>query len=254
MNRFWRSVLIVSLFGNLFTVYVGFKALEYRNHINYFLYKYLNVAEEFGNRKVFESENEKFISALPVHDRVVFFGTQLTANWQLDKYFPDYEAINRGIEGQRVSGYLLRFVPDVAELAPEAVVMEISSYNFRPYNSGKEIRDYTEAMIGLARANNIRPIMTTVLPVPRDIEVPDIGDYSIFDSLASYNRWLVSYCLEYSIDLVDFNALLRDDDGYFRQNLSAGPITPNEKGYEMISSALSQTLLQSPKTAATDDE
>jgi hypothetical protein len=173
---------------------------------------------------------------------VVFLGSQITKGWDLERYFPEYQAVNRGVSGQRLAGYPLRIIPDVVELRPRAVVVEFSSYNFRPQNSVKEIRDYITSIGDIARANKIEPIFTTVVPVKEDFYLDDIGDYSVPDSLEAYNRWLRWFCEDRGYEMVDFHELLADDEGNLREEVSAGQILLSDRGYEIISGAIERIL------------
>ena len=158
MTRKWRLILLVSLIGNLTIVYVGYKAWEYRSNINYWLDKYLLVIDEFSGTDTYRSANSELQSEKIIPGRIVFFGTQVINDWPLDKFFPDYETIDRGVIGQRAAGFLLRFRQDVIELRPEYVLIEISSYNFRPNTRADEIYDYVVSMVELAQFNNIQPM------------------------------------------------------------------------------------------------
>jgi lysophospholipase L1-like esterase len=230
-----KIILALSLCGNLAIVYVGLKALEYRRHINEFLEKYTYVVSEFSGRKNYQAENKAMASASQVMNRVVFIGTQVTCEWDVKKYFPGFQVINRGISGQRLAGFLLRFKPDVLDLFPRVVVIEFSSYNFRPENRIDELEDYIESLGDLARFHGITPIFTTVIPVRRDFYVDDIGSYSVPDSLNSYNNWLRNYCQENGYYCADFYRILSDSSGNLPQELSTSQIQLNSAGYEKIS-------------------
>ena len=247
MTKKWKIVLILSIIGNLFIVYVAFKALDYRRHVNYFLDKYTNVVEEFAGRKNFAMENQILVSGKNMGNRVVFLGSQITHGWNLSKYFSEYEAINRGISGQRAAGFLLRFRPDIVELNPKAAVIEFSSYNFRPENTMKELEDYIACMVDIARQNGIEPLLTTIVPVREDfkseIEVP----YNVQDSLQVFNRWLFNYCHESGVRLMDFASVLANDKGYLREEFSTGQITLSPAGYDKISAAVSAALKEIAK-------
>jgi lysophospholipase L1-like esterase len=242
MKMRWKIVLIVSLMGNLGIIYVGWKALEYRSHINEFLEKYTYVVAEFSGRNRFEEANKALSPDSSSKGRVVFMGSQITARWDLSRYFPEYQAVNRGISGQRLAGFLLRIVPDVVELRPRAVVVEFSSYNFRPENSVKEICDYIASFGDIASANGVQPVFTTVVPVRNDFHLDDIGDYSVPDSLEAYNRWLRSFCRAHEYPMVDFYELLADDEGNLSKDLSAGQILLNDRGYGIVSEATRRIL------------
>ncbi len=246
MKKTVKIALIISLIGNCAIFYVAYKAYEYRSHINHFLDKYQHVSQEFSQRDIYESENTKYKADSTISNRLVFFGTQAMANFNLQKHFPKYDALNRGVEGQRVAGYLLRFKPDVLDLSPEAVILEISSYNFRPENSIKEIQDYTELLAQLARFHSIKPILTTVIKPRKEfvetIEIKELGEYAVFDSVDVYNNWLRKYADKYEIALVDFSLLLGDENEYLREQLSTNLVEPNEAGYNVMTKKIKEAL------------
>ena len=242
MNKKWKFVLVASLIGNLLIVYVAYKALDYRSHVNYFLDRYLYEASGFSGRNVYVEDNNRLKNLIDSGKRVVFLGSQITRGWTLERYFVGREAINRGISGQRIGGYLMRFWPDVVELRPRAVVIEFSSYNFRPENTVKEIEDYITAMTEMARGHHIVPILTTVVPVRRDFDAGLEVPYEVQDSLKQYNQWLWGYCRENDLKCLDFFGALADKDGYLRPEYSASQIQLSPAGYDTISAITAAAL------------
>ena len=82
--------------------------------------------------------------------------------WPLANYFPGDETINRGVTGQRLAGFLLRFRPDVAELKPQYVVIEVGSYNFRPNTDPRENFDYVVTLAEVSQfTTNRKPSRLT---------------------------------------------------------------------------------------------
>jgi len=240
VNKFWKTILFVSILCNLTIVYVAIKALEYRAHINEFLDKYTYVVNEFSRRDRYHDENRPLRADTTVPGRIVLFGSQVIENWPQDKLPAGFEFINRGVSAQRASGFLLRFQPDVIELAPEAVVIEISSYNLRPESSVKEICDYTAGVAELALFHGIRPIPATMIPPCKDSVVP--SEYQIMDSIALYNNWLKEYCAARSIAFIDLNKAFSDSDGFMVRKYAAAAIDPNDAGYAGISELLGKLL------------
>jgi len=242
MSKKWKVVLILSLIGNLLIVYVAYKAIEYRTHINHFLDKYNRVVEEFSSRAVFADDNLSLRSDTTVPGRLVFFGTQVAAGWDLAAFFPGFETINRGVAGQRAAGLVLRFRPDVIDLKPEAVIIEISSYNLRPTSGLPEIEDYATDLADLAGANGIRPLMMTLIPPGRDIDRSEYEEYALIDSIKVYNDWLRDFCRGRGYACVDINRLLADPDGYLREECAFTTVEPNRAGYRLISEAIMNYL------------
>ncbi len=243
MSKTWKIILILSLVLNLSIVFVAYKAVQYRRYLNYWLERYTRVVDEFSGRTVYAAENALLESDEPVADRVVFLGTQVTTNWDIEAYFGDWEAVNRGVDSQRVSGYLLRFMPDVVELAHRAVVVEISSYNFRPQWTVKEMQDYVVSMADMARAHGIEPIIGTVIPPRRE---GSSTRPAIMGSLAFFNGWVRANAEAGRWRCADFNAVLADEAGYLREELSVDLIEPNEAGYEAMAEAVREVLARLP--------
>lgn len=235
MSKFIKIILVISLICNLGIIYIAKKAFEYRGNINEWLDKYVNVVEEFSGREYYSGQNKALKSNVIQENRIVFIGTQLIQNWDLGQSFPGYEVINRGISGQRVPGMILRFRPDVVELMPKMVVIEVSSYNLRAPQSLKEIQDYFITLIDLSRQNQIMPMALTMLPILADSAfVPEDDDYMIVDSINAYNNWLREYCRDNDVLLTELFEPLVNNEGYFKPALAADAIGPNMVGYDII--------------------
>jgi lysophospholipase L1-like esterase len=242
MTPRWRFILLVSLIGNLTIVYVGYKAWSYRSSINEWLDKYLYVVDEFSGRDRYELDNAALASDTTVPGRIVFFGSQVMEEWPLAGYFSGYETINRGVTGQRVSGFLLRFRPDVAQLRPQYVVIEVSSYNFRPNTDPRENLDYVKMLAEMARCRGIEPILTTCIPPRDDYEVDEHEDYKVKDTVAEYSRRLVEFASENGLLLADWRAAVADQNGYLRHDFARTKVDLNPAGYQAVATTIRQAL------------
>jgi lysophospholipase L1-like esterase len=245
-NR-WKKIanvflvlLVISLIANIHLIY---RALDYRRGANEWLGKYHKVIEEVGHRQDFAEANKPYLSDTLVTDRIVIFGTQVAERWWPDSNFAGYQVINRGVPGQWISGMLLRYRRDVIELMPQYVIIEISSYNFRPQFSTEEIREHVMSMADLARYHGITPVLATMVPLRKGADhVEDYPDYSITDHVKAYNAWIKEYCQKQQIACVDFDSLLADNEGYLKPELSMDSIDPNEAGYALMSRAILKIL------------
>jgi hypothetical protein len=252
MTSKWRFLLLVSLIGNLTIVYVGYKAWEYRSNINYWLDKYLYVVDEFSGRRTYESANIALRSDTIIPGRVVFFGTQVITEWPLTDCFPRFETINRGVTGQLAAGFLLRFQPDVINLHPEHVVIEVSSYNFRPNTDVREVFDYVCTMANMARCQGIEPILTTCIPPRDDYEVDEHEDFIVRDTAALYSSLVSAFALQNGYLLADWRAALADQNGYLRHDLARTMVDLNPDGYRTITSTIQETLKKPASSPAAD--
>ena len=220
-----------------FCVYTSMKALEYRAHINEFLYKYEHVVQEFSARNKFLDADRTLASDTIVPGRIVFFGMTMTDVWPVTKFFPDNEAIERGVSMQRLAGMPLRFRSDVIRLMPEWVVIETSSYNLREPNTLEELEEYTADMAELADYHGIKPILTTLIPPTSGYE-PFESNYNVFDSLTLFNNWVKDYAGRKGFAVVDVHDIMAGDNGAVRVDLTEGGIIPNEEGFRLISEAV----------------
>src|SRR5215510_14293373 len=113
----------------------------------------------------------------PGESRVLFMGDSITDGWgrKYGKFFPGKPYINRGISGQTTPQMLIRLRPDVIALRP-AVVVILAGTNDIAGNTGpttlEAIEDNLVSMAELARANAIRVVLASLLPVS-DYEMRD---------------------------------------------------------------------------------
>src|SRR5437762_13522203 len=103
-------------------------------------------------------------------DRVVFMGNSITDGWAkfFPAQFPGKPYLGRGIGGQTTPQMLVRFRQDVIALKP-AVVVILAGTNDIAGNTGPStlemIEDNLASMAELGRANGIRVVLASVLPV-----------------------------------------------------------------------------------------
>jgi len=100
--------------------------------------------------------------------------------------------------------------------------------------------------VDIAKANNIVPILTTMIPLQKNakIQAEGLDKFGIQDSIEIYNNWLKNYCGNQNINFIDLNKLLSDDEHFLRVEFSSGPIDPNDSGYNIIASEMRALILK----------
>ncbi len=166
---------------------------------------------------------------------VVFLGASISRRWNLEEAFPKAHMINRGVGGQLVPDMLTRFHRDVIELQPRAVVIKFCSINIRPHMPLKILEDGMTMMTQLARANDIRPIVSTIIPAAK--AEAHIGDFSVVDSLRKFNYWVRQYADEEGLLLIDFAGAIETEDGFLPRDCATDPVHVNDKGYRILAEA-----------------
>jgi lysophospholipase L1-like esterase len=174
--------------------------------------------------------------------RVVFMGDSITDSWDDERYggfFPGRPWVNRGISGQTTAQMLVRFRPDVIALRPRAVVI-LAGTNDLAGNTGPTtlaaIQDNLASMAELARANGIRVVLASVLPVS-DYDRDAQGQRLLRTrcrppaQILALNDRLRGYAAKQGHTYLDYHAATVDARGFLKDELSDDGLHPNAKGY-----------------------
>jgi lysophospholipase L1-like esterase len=194
--------------------------------------------DDFGELKRYREANAALKLPAPGENRVVFFGDSITDIWHLDEYFPGKPYINRGIGGQTTPQMLIRFRQDVIELHPKVVVI-LAGTNDIAGNTGpmrlEDIEANYASMAELARANNIRTVFSSVLPVHN--YTPQSQDFFAQrppGKILELNRWLKNYCVTNACVFLDYFAAVVDAKGYLKRDFAEDGLHPNAAGYKVM--------------------
>ena len=172
----------------------------------------------------------------PGEDRVVFMGNSITEGWQpnFGDMFPDKPYINRGISGQTTPQMLVRFRQDVVALKPKVVVI-LAGTNDIAGNTGPStlemIEDNLASMAEIAKANGIRVVMASVLPVYDYRWKPGLEPAP---KIVALNAWIKDYAQKNGAVYLDYHSATRDEKNGMRAELSPDGVHPNEAGYRVM--------------------
>jgi lysophospholipase L1-like esterase len=211
----------------------GFSGLDhYRaSRINVYM-------NDFGELARYRDANAALNAPASGENRVVFFGDSITDIWHLDESFPGKPYVNRGIGGQTTSQMLVRFRQDVIDLKPKVVVI-LAGTNDIAGNSGPISNEDIEAnyrdLAELAKANNIRLIFSSILPVHN--YTPQAQDFFAqrpMDRILALNKWLKDYCTANNLIHLDYFTAVVDDKGMLKRDLADDGLHPNKAGFAVM--------------------
>jgi lysophospholipase L1-like esterase len=211
--------------------------------------------DDFGELARYRDVNAALQSSAPGENRVVFFGDSITDIWHLDEYFPGKPYINRGIGGQTTPQMLIRFRQDVIDLHPKVVII-LAGTNDIAGNTGpmrlEDIEANYASLADLARANRIRVVFSSVLPVYNYTpQSQDLFAQRSPGEILELNRWLKSYVAAHADCIyLDYFSAMVDDKGLLKRELAEDGLHPNAAGYKIMAPlavAAIQNALGTPK-------
>jgi lysophospholipase L1-like esterase len=195
----------------------------------------------------YRDENARLSPPKAEESRVVFMGDSITDFWgrQRGSFFPGKPYINRGISGQTTPQMLIRFRPDVIKLQPKVVVI-LAGTNDIAGNTGPEsiedIENNLASMADLAKANRIRVVLSTVMPVcdyikPQTERRPPA-------EIVKLNDWIKQYVAQNGLTLLDYYSAMVDAHGMFKKDLTFDGLHPNVAGYEVMGPLAEKAIAQ----------
>jgi lysophospholipase L1-like esterase len=186
----------------------------------------------------YRAENTALAPVAAAEQRVVFYGDSITDSWgrrpDTGEFFQDKPYVNRGISGQTTPQMVVRFRQDVIDLRPAAVVI-LAGTNDIAGNTGPMTPQMTEdnfrSMIDLAKANGIRVIVASILPVA---DYPWKTGLAPAPKIRTLNDWLKGYCVNHSLTYLDYYSAMVGQDGGMKPGISFDGVHPNAQGYAIM--------------------
>ncbi len=198
---------------------------------------YDGFSQDWANLNKFKQENMKIKNK---NNRVVFMGNSITEAWENihPAFFELNHFVNRGISGQTTPQMLLRFRQDVIDLHPELVVI-LAGINDIAENTGPitldEILKNIISMTELARANQIKVVLCSVLPANRFQWRPSIKPA---DKVIELNKKISDYADKSNLIYVNYYSEMVDDQKGLRKEFGEDGVHPNAKGYDLMEAIL----------------
>lgn len=192
--------------------------------------------EDWQNLARYRKANATLTAIKSSKPRVVFMGNSITDGWirANSAFFEGKNYIDRGISGQTTPQMLLRFRSDVIDLMP-AVVVILAGINDIAGNTGTMTLDETfgniVSMVQLAKANNIKPVISSVLPA---YDFPWRPGMQPAEKVIQLNMMLKNYAAKNNIVYIDYFNAMKDERNGLPTRLSQDGVHPNLTGYKIM--------------------
>jgi lysophospholipase L1-like esterase len=193
-------------------------------------------AQDWPNLARYEKENRELPKPQPGENRIVFMGNSITEEWKKidSSFFANRSYINRGISGQTSSQMLVRFRQDVILLQPKVVVISAGTNDIAE-NSGpislENVLNNIIAMCDMAKANNIRVVLTSVLPAKAFSWRKQLEPAP---KIIALNKMIKEYATSKNLVYVDYHSAMATSDGGLKSSFSKDGVHPNLMGYKVM--------------------
>ncbi|MDO7171587.1 SGNH/GDSL hydrolase family protein [Mariniflexile sp. AS56] len=192
--------------------------------------------DDWANLRRYRKANSELKAPTKKENRVVFMGNSITERWvDFDPdFFTKNNYVGRGISGQTSSQMLLRFKQDVIELRPKAVVIHAGTNDIAG-NTGpisiEGIAGNIFSMAELAKANNIKVVLASVLPASSYSWSPSIEPIA---KISELNALIKAYAKAHRIVYLDYYTPMVNDDKGLKKEYGRDTVHPSLVGYHVM--------------------
>ncbi|MGI9552696.1 MAG: SGNH/GDSL hydrolase family protein [Aurantibacter sp.] len=214
-----------------------------------FLIVNLGQAQDWANLKQFQDKNAKVDMPAEGENRVVFMGNSITIGWlnSRPEFFEGKPYVNRGISGQTTPQMLLRFRQDVIDLGPKVVVI-LAGTNDIAGNTGamtlEQILDNLKSMSELAKANNIKVVLSSVLPA---FDYPWRPGLKPNEKIPALNQMIKAYADENGHIYLDYFSAMADDRNGLPKKYASDEVHPTPEGYALMEPMVEEAIAEALK-------
>jgi len=191
---------------------------------------------DFPQLAYYRDRNAQLAPPAPGEQRVVFFGDSITEGWgrHWNDFFATKPYVERGISGQTSEQMVLRFHQDVVDLKPAAVIL-LAGTNDVAENTGPMTPEMTlndfRAMLEMARANNIKMVVCSILPAADFRWHPGLDPAP---KIRTLNQQLKAWADSEHLIWVDYYTPMADEAGAMKPGLSLDGVHPTPAGYAIM--------------------
>ena len=184
-------------------------------------------------------------ASLATAPKAVFMGDSITQCWYDNdaSFFNDNNFACRGISGQTTSHMLVRMRKDVVNLHPKYVVILAGTNDIAKNNGFIEVDDIygnIVSMCEVAKANKVKPVICSVLPVKKYRWRPEVTDCA--DRIIRLNAMLKDYARKNRCIYVDYHSVMKEAENGLPEKYSYDGEHLTTERYDVIENIILNVL------------
>ncbi|MFS4455561.1 SGNH/GDSL hydrolase family protein [Maribacter sp. 2304DJ31-5] len=205
--------------------------------------------QDWPDLKHFQDANKGINVPKANENRVVFMGNSITIGWLNARpvFFKGKPYINRGISGQTTPQMLLRFRQDVINLNPKVVVI-LAGTNDIAGNTGPStlemIADNIKNMAELAHSNDIKVVLSSILPV---FDYPWKPGLEPSDKIIRLNQMIREYADTHGHIYLDYFSAMVDERNGLPKKYAEDEVHPTIAGYKVMEPLVEKAIAEALK-------
>ena len=190
--------------------------------------------QDWANLSKYKEANSKL--TMKSGNRIVFMGNSITEGWMQDttSFFYTKNYINRGIGGQTTPQMLVRFRADVIDIDADVVVI-LAGINDIAGNTGPSMLEMIfnniKSMAEIATANNVKVILSSVLPA---YDFPWRPGLNPAEKVIKLNEMINAYANKNGFIYLDYYTSMVDDKRGLRKEYTDDGVHPTLAGYKVM--------------------
>ncbi|WP_295795391.1 SGNH/GDSL hydrolase family protein [Mucilaginibacter sp.] len=206
-------------------------------------------AQDWPNIGHYDDANHKLQPAVAGKITAVYMGDSITDFWVNNDstFFAGNNYVDRGISGQTTGQMLVRFRQDVINLEPKVVVILAGINDIAQNNGPEKLEDVfgnIASMAELAKANNIKVVISSVLPANK---LPWRPAITPTEKVIQLNTMLKAYADKNHIVYLDYYSKMVDGEKGLPVNLAKDGIHPTLEGYKAMEPLAQKAINESLK-------
>lgn len=163
--------------------------------------------------------------------KIVFLGNSLTEGGKWSEYFPEADAVNRGIVGDNTEGMLNRIDEIVASKPRILFILTGINDISQDFTDEQIISNYRQILDRVKTDSpNTKIYVESILPINNDF-----ARYKKLtgkeQQVISYNKALKRLCKQEKVKFLDIHSSFGDENGKLKKEITTDGLHLNEAGY-----------------------